>query len=84
MKQNSDKNKEKISIGGLLVDSIQILQTNIIGIVWQTVKRITNEILGVKGVKHMIMTLLWKAITENFRTACDKSYFDQLSLIPNF
>ena len=58
MKQNSDKNKEKISIGGLLVDSIQILQTNIIGIVWQTVKRITSEILGVKGVKHMIMTLL--------------------------
>ena len=57
MKQNSDKNKEKISIGGLLVDSIQILQTNILEIVWQTVKRITNEILGVKGVKHMILTL---------------------------
>ena len=84
MKQNSDKNKEKISIGGLLVDSIQILQTNIIGIVWQTVKRITNEILGVKGVKHMILTLFWKDIIENCRKACDKSYFDQLSLIPNF
>ena len=84
MKQNSDKNKEKISIGGLLVDYIQILQTNIIGIVWQTVKRITNEILGVKEVKHMILTLFWKAIIENCRKACDKSYFDQLSLIPNF
>ena len=84
MKQASNKNKEKISIGGLLVDSIQILQTNIIGIVWQTVKRITNEILGVKGVKHMILTLFWKAIMENCRKACDKSYFDQLSLIPNF
>ena len=69
MKQNSDKNKEKISIGGLLVDYIQILQTNIIGIVWQTVKRITNEILGVKGVKHMIMTLLWKAIIEKHVTS---------------
>ena len=57
MKQASNKNKEKISIGGLLVDSIQILQTNILEIVWQTVKRITNEILGVKGVKHMILTL---------------------------
>ena len=58
MKQTSDKNKEKISIRGLLVDLKQILQTDIIGIVWQTVKRITNEILGVKGVKHMILTLL--------------------------
>ena len=84
MKQNSDKNKEKISIRGLLVDSKQILQSNIIGIVWQTVKRITNEILGVKGVKHMILTLFWKAIIENCRKACDKSYFDQLLLIPNF
>ena len=27
----------------------QILQTNIIRIVWQTVRRIANEILGVKG-----------------------------------
>ena len=29
----------------------QILQTDIIRIVCQTVKRITNEILGVKGLK---------------------------------
>ena len=28
----------------------QILQTQIIRIVWQTVRRITNEILGVKGL----------------------------------
>ena len=35
---------------GLLIDPYQILQTNIIRIVWQTVRRITNEILGVKGV----------------------------------
>ena len=27
----------------------QILQTNIMKIVWQTVRRIANEILGVKG-----------------------------------
>ena len=27
----------------------QILQTNIMRIVWQTVRRIANEILGVKG-----------------------------------
>ena len=29
----------------------QILQTNIIRIVWQTVRRIIREILGVKGWK---------------------------------
>ena len=28
----------------------QILQTNITRTVWQTVRRITNEILGVKGL----------------------------------
>ena len=28
----------------------QILQTNIVRIIWQTVRRITNEILGVKGL----------------------------------
>ena len=28
----------------------QILQTNIMRIMWQTVKRNTNEILGVKGL----------------------------------
>ena len=29
----------------------QILQTNLMRIVWQTVRRIANEILGVKGLK---------------------------------
>ena len=28
----------------------QILQTNIVRIIWQTVRRITNEILGVEGL----------------------------------
>ena len=29
----------------------QILRINIIGIVWQTAKRIAKEILGMKGLK---------------------------------
>ena len=29
----------------------QILQTNIVRIIWQTVRRIINEILGVEGLK---------------------------------
>ena len=35
----------------------QILQTQIIRIVWQTVRRITNEILGVQGVKKSSVIL---------------------------
>ena len=36
---------------GLPIDPLnQILQTNIMRIIWQTVRRITNEILGVKGL----------------------------------
>ena len=33
----------------LTIDPLQILQTNIIGIVWKTIRRITDEILWVKG-----------------------------------
>ena len=42
---------KKISSRGLYVDPIQILQTNITRTVWQTVRGITNEILGVKGLR---------------------------------
>ena len=30
----------------------QIIQTNMMRIIWQTVRRITIKILGVKGLKH--------------------------------
>ena len=42
--------EEKISIMGLLIVRYQILKINIMRIIWQTVRRITNEILGVKGL----------------------------------
>ena len=41
----------KILIRGLLVDPTPNSQTNITRTIWQTVRRITNEILGVKGFK---------------------------------
>ena len=42
---------KKNSIRGLQVEpQYQILQIEIISILWQTVGRITNEILGVKGL----------------------------------
>ena len=33
----------------------QILQTNIMRIVWKMVRRITNEILGVKGLGKKVL-----------------------------
>ena len=48
MKQTSDKKKEKDQLGDYQLIQCQILQTNIARTIQQTVRRITNEILGVK------------------------------------
>ena len=52
IKQTSDENKEKYQLGDYKLIQYQILQTNITRTVWETVRRITNEILGVKGLKR--------------------------------
>ena len=54
IKQTSNKKKEKSSLGDYWLIQYQILQTNITRTIWQTVRRITNEILGVKGLKENI------------------------------
>ena len=41
--------KKETKLGDYRLMQYQILQTNIIRIVWQTVRRITREILEVKG-----------------------------------
>ena len=46
--------KKKTQLGEYKLIRYQILQIEIISILWQTVRRITNEILGVKG-----LTALW-------------------------
>ena len=46
IKQRSDENKLRDEL-----IQYQILQTNIMRTVWQTVRRITDEILGVKGLR---------------------------------
>ena len=43
--------KKETKLGDYKLMQYQILQTNMIRIVWQTVRRITREILGVKGWK---------------------------------
>ena len=45
----SDENKEKYQLGDYKLIEYQIPQTNITRTVWETVRRITNEILGVMG-----------------------------------
>ena len=46
--KNSDENKENYQLEYYKFIQYQILQTSITRTVWQTVRRITNEILGVK------------------------------------
>ena len=52
--------KEKYQLGDYKSIQYQILQTNITRTVWQTVRRITNEILGVTGFKLMCVENLSK------------------------
>ena len=54
IKQTSNEKKEKSSLGDYWLIQYQILQTNITRTIWQTVRRITNEILGVKVLKENI------------------------------
>ena len=51
IKQKMNKNTEKKSIRSNKLIQYQILQTNIRRIVWQMVRRITNEIIEVKELK---------------------------------
>ena len=44
----SDENKEEYQLGDYKLIQYQIPQTNITRTVWQTVKRITNDILEIK------------------------------------
>ena len=55
IKQRSDESKEKYYLGDCLLIQYQLLQTNIISIVWQRVRRITDKILRVKGLTRFLM-----------------------------
>ena len=51
-------NKEKYKLGDYQLIPYQILQTNITGIVWKTSRKITCEILRVKGLKNELQFIL--------------------------
>ena len=50
IKQTGDENIEKYQLGDYKLIQYQFLQTNITRTVWTIVRRITNEILEVKGL----------------------------------
>ena len=56
--QTSDENREKFQLWDYYLIRYHILLTNIIRIVWQTVRRITNEILGVKGLGYVYFLIV--------------------------
>ena len=49
--------KKDIDYGDYKLIQYQILQTNITRTVWQTLRRITNETLGVKKLIHSEKTI---------------------------
>ena len=51
IQKKSNENKEEDQLGDYLLIQYQILWTNIIRIVWQIVRRITDAILKGKGLK---------------------------------
>ena len=52
MQTSDENNNKKCQLGNYWLIKYQILYTNIIQIVWQTVKRIGNKILGLKRLKN--------------------------------
>ena len=52
--------EKNISLSDYELIQYQILQTNNTRTVWQTVKRITNEILGVKGLTILFQEFFFR------------------------
>lgn len=57
IKQTSDENIEKYQKGDYELIHDQILNPKMIGNVWQRVRRISNEILGVTGLNIFVCFL---------------------------
>ena len=62
IKQKSNENEEKYQFRDNKLIQYEILQTNITRTVWKTVRRITNEILGVQGLMFDSGVTLWEEI----------------------
>ena len=51
--QTDDENEEKYKFEDFLVDPVPNSQNCIVRIVWQTVRRITNEIMAIEGLNYL-------------------------------
>ena len=52
IKQTSEEKTEKYQLGHYILIQHQILQTNMTRTVWQTARRSSCEIMGVRGIKR--------------------------------
>ena len=65
MMQKSDEKRGKYQLRDYQLIQNQILGTNIIRIVWKSVRRITNEILGLKGLIISLRTISLSEVTKS-------------------
>ena len=57
LKYESDEKKQKCQLGDYQLIQYHIIQTKIMKNVWQTVRRITNQNLGVKWLKGSTISI---------------------------
>ena len=57
----------------------QILRTSILRIVWQTVRRITNQILGITGLIQMVLSKNFQLYIRYFKRTLTKSRLQKFS-----
>ena len=62
IKQASNENKEKYQLGDYKLIQNQILQTNILRTVWQSIRRIASEIMGVKRLRLLRAQFGWARV----------------------
>ena len=71
--RTNDENQEKCLLGDYKLIQYQILQTSIKRTIWQMLRRITNKILGVKGIiKNFIALSVFRLI---FRVIPSRNLF---------
>ena len=68
IKQTSDEIKERYILGDYWLIPYQMLWTNITRFIWQKVRRITKEILGVRGLTKKCIHSSWKNLIPAFLT----------------
>ena len=79
IKKTSDEIKEKYQSGDYKLIQNQFLKFNITRTVWQTVRRITNQILGVKGFAEVrVLCMSAQGFTVSFSYMFSIVFFNEI------